>query len=168
MSGKGSSPRPYSVDQKTFSDNWEQIFGKKTPRELDDAKAEDEEFEIQSDENSFGRFLGYTEDYYNGSTKYISEMPSPLSQKEIYLYFTNISTKPFCKINADNKITYLHKIIKPINELDCLIVQFKDTNTEEETNFHNFNGKYFSLELNMNCDKNWNIYIFIIYTMITL
>jgi hypothetical protein len=45
MSGKGSSPRPYSVDQKTFSDNWEQIFGKKTPRELDDAKAEDEEFE---------------------------------------------------------------------------------------------------------------------------
>ena len=44
MSGKGSSPRPYSVDQKTFSDNWEQIFGKKTPRELDDAKAEDEAF----------------------------------------------------------------------------------------------------------------------------
>ena len=78
----------------------------------------------------------------------------PLAIKELYLYFTNISTKPFCKINADKKITYLHKITKPINELDCLIVQFKDTNTEEETNFHNFNGKYFSLELNMNCDKN--------------
>jgi hypothetical protein len=29
MSGKGSKPRPYSVDQKTFSDNWEKIFGSK-------------------------------------------------------------------------------------------------------------------------------------------
>jgi hypothetical protein len=29
MSGKGSSPRPYSVDQKTFTDNWDRIFGPK-------------------------------------------------------------------------------------------------------------------------------------------
>ena len=27
--GKGSKPRPYSVDQKTFDNNWETIFGKK-------------------------------------------------------------------------------------------------------------------------------------------
>jgi hypothetical protein len=27
--GKGSKPRPYSVDQKTFENNWENIFGKK-------------------------------------------------------------------------------------------------------------------------------------------
>lgn len=27
--GKGSRPRPYSVDQKTFDNNWDQIFGKK-------------------------------------------------------------------------------------------------------------------------------------------
>ena len=27
--GKGSKPRPYSVDQKTFDSNWENIFGKK-------------------------------------------------------------------------------------------------------------------------------------------
>jgi len=26
--GKGSSPRPFSVDQKTFTDNWDAIFGK--------------------------------------------------------------------------------------------------------------------------------------------
>jgi len=26
--GKGSSPRPYSVDQKTFGDNWDRIFKK--------------------------------------------------------------------------------------------------------------------------------------------
>jgi hypothetical protein len=42
--GKGSSPRPYSVDQKTFADNWEKIFGKKNPKEIDDLLAEDEEF----------------------------------------------------------------------------------------------------------------------------
>lgn len=28
--GKGSSPRPYSVDQKTFDTNWDRIFGKKS------------------------------------------------------------------------------------------------------------------------------------------
>lgn len=29
MSGKGSSPRPFSVDKKTFDDNWDKIFAKK-------------------------------------------------------------------------------------------------------------------------------------------
>jgi hypothetical protein len=27
--GKGSRPRPYSVDQTTFGSNWDAIFGKK-------------------------------------------------------------------------------------------------------------------------------------------
>jgi hypothetical protein len=27
--GKGDSPRPISVDQKTFASNWEATFGKK-------------------------------------------------------------------------------------------------------------------------------------------
>jgi hypothetical protein len=27
--GKGSSPRPFSVDKKTFDDNWDQIFNRK-------------------------------------------------------------------------------------------------------------------------------------------
>ena len=45
MSGKGSSPRPFGVDKKTFDDNWDKIFGKKTPKEIDDAKAEDDAFE---------------------------------------------------------------------------------------------------------------------------
>lgn len=27
--GKGSKPRPFSVDQKTFDNNWDAIFGKK-------------------------------------------------------------------------------------------------------------------------------------------
>lgn len=42
--GKGSNPRPFSVDQQTYASNWEAIFGKKTPKEIDDAKAEDEAF----------------------------------------------------------------------------------------------------------------------------
>lgn len=29
MSGKGSKPRPYSVDNKTFGDNWDRIFSKR-------------------------------------------------------------------------------------------------------------------------------------------
>lgn len=32
MSGKGSRPRPYSVDQKTFESNWDAIFGKKNDK----------------------------------------------------------------------------------------------------------------------------------------
>jgi hypothetical protein len=27
--GKGSKPRPFSVNQKTFNDNWDKIFNKK-------------------------------------------------------------------------------------------------------------------------------------------
>ena len=42
--GKGSSPRPYSVDQKTFDANWESIFKKKSPQEVQDAQNEDDEF----------------------------------------------------------------------------------------------------------------------------
>lgn len=30
MNGKGSKPRPYSVDKNTFDSNWDKIFAKKT------------------------------------------------------------------------------------------------------------------------------------------
>lgn len=33
MSGKGSKPRPFSVDRKTFDKNWDTIFGKKEDKE---------------------------------------------------------------------------------------------------------------------------------------
>jgi hypothetical protein len=42
--GKGSNPRPFSVDHKTFDSNWEKAFGKPEPSVIDDAKAEDEAF----------------------------------------------------------------------------------------------------------------------------
>ena len=50
MSGKGSSPRPYSVDQKTFSENWDKIF-RKDKREVEDALAEDEAFKKIEEDN---------------------------------------------------------------------------------------------------------------------
>ncbi len=31
--GKGSSPRPFSVDQSTFASNWDNVFGRKKKTE---------------------------------------------------------------------------------------------------------------------------------------
>ena len=42
---KGSRPRPYSVSQKDFGSNYDAIFRKPTPAQVDDAVAEDEAFE---------------------------------------------------------------------------------------------------------------------------
>ena len=42
---KGSLPRPYSVDLKTFNNNWDNIFRKPDPRTIEDQKNEDEAFE---------------------------------------------------------------------------------------------------------------------------
>lgn len=36
MSGKGSSPRPYSVPKKVYEENWDRIFGKKSKDKKDD------------------------------------------------------------------------------------------------------------------------------------
>ena len=32
---KGSAPRPFDVDQKTFEDNWEKIFGNRKTKNGD-------------------------------------------------------------------------------------------------------------------------------------
>ena len=54
MSGKGSSPRPFSVDQKTFDDNWEKTF-RKDKRVEEDQQAEDEEFRRLEDQSKNGK-----------------------------------------------------------------------------------------------------------------
>ena len=43
--GKGSVPRPFSVSKKEFDNRWDTIFSK-SPKEIDDAKAEDEAFKL--------------------------------------------------------------------------------------------------------------------------
>lgn len=46
MSGKGSKPRPFTVDQNTFSDNWDKIFN---PKVRDDDIAEEEAWQLIED-----------------------------------------------------------------------------------------------------------------------
>lgn len=41
MSGKGSAPRPFSVDDETFTDNWHRTFGPK-PEPADEDKEPDQ------------------------------------------------------------------------------------------------------------------------------
>jgi hypothetical protein len=41
---KGSSPRPFSVTLKEFDNNFDRIFRKPDPREVEDAIIEDEAF----------------------------------------------------------------------------------------------------------------------------
>lgn len=38
MNGKGDVPRPFSVDKKTYSDNWDRIFGKKKTKKETEKK----------------------------------------------------------------------------------------------------------------------------------
>jgi len=42
---KGSSPRPFSVSQAQFGNNFDAIFRRPDPRAVEDARREDEEFE---------------------------------------------------------------------------------------------------------------------------
>ena len=42
---KGSSPRPYSVSQNQFANNFDAIFRKPDPRVIEEQQIEDEEFE---------------------------------------------------------------------------------------------------------------------------
>ena len=50
---KGSRPRPYSVSQKDFGNNYDAIFRKPTPAEVQDAVAEDEAFkEVEKNSQS--------------------------------------------------------------------------------------------------------------------
>ena len=49
--GKGSNPRPFSVSQKQFADNYNAIFRKPSPKELEEDKYDQEEFDRILEEN---------------------------------------------------------------------------------------------------------------------
>jgi hypothetical protein len=57
MSGKGSSPRPYSVDRKTFENNWDNIF-RKDKRVEEDQQNEDEEWRLLEEKQKSKDNLG--------------------------------------------------------------------------------------------------------------
>ena len=44
MNGKGSVPRPLSVDRKTFNNEWDRIFGKKEEDMVDEMQGWDRIF----------------------------------------------------------------------------------------------------------------------------
>ena len=48
---KGSSPRPFSVSYETYSNNYDNIFRKPSQKEIEDEKAEQEEFDRILKEN---------------------------------------------------------------------------------------------------------------------
>lgn len=55
MAGKGSRPRPFSVDQKTFDTNWDNIFNKnkKTDAEkFDEAIMKDEYYDLDKEDKN--------------------------------------------------------------------------------------------------------------------
>jgi hypothetical protein len=49
--GKGSSPRPFSVSQETFGNNYDNIFRKPSPKEIEEEKIVQEEFDRILEEN---------------------------------------------------------------------------------------------------------------------
>ena len=49
--GKGSSPRPFSVSQETFANNYDKIFRKPSPEEIQQEQYEQEEFDRILEEN---------------------------------------------------------------------------------------------------------------------
>ena len=46
MSGKGSAPRPFSVSQATFADNFDRIFSKKKQNVVETVVTEDGDIDI--------------------------------------------------------------------------------------------------------------------------
>lgn len=72
MSGKGSKPRPYSVDQKTFDSNWDSIFNrkKKTDQEkFDEAIMKNEYYDELTTEEALQEMVRISEemgDYIDG------------------------------------------------------------------------------------------------------
>jgi hypothetical protein len=49
--GKGSNPRPFSVSQETYGNNYDAIFRKPSPKDVEDEKIEQEEFDRILEEN---------------------------------------------------------------------------------------------------------------------
>jgi len=49
---KGSRPRPYSVSQAQFANNYDAIFRKPDPKTLEDSKLEDEAFKEVEQKNT--------------------------------------------------------------------------------------------------------------------
>ena len=63
MSGKGSKPRPYSVSQKRFKNNWDAIFDKKSTLQ-DRMQSEADLFSVKSHDSSKDWYLTAINPWY--------------------------------------------------------------------------------------------------------
>ena len=68
---KGSSPRPYSVDKKTFDDNWDRIFNKTTDH-LAELEALDKNL-TTPEEDEYFKELEARQQYLNGGIAQLGE-----------------------------------------------------------------------------------------------
>ena len=48
---KGSKSRPLDVSYDKYSSNWDSVFNKKPPKEIEDSVAEDEAFKLVEERN---------------------------------------------------------------------------------------------------------------------
>ena len=68
-------------------------------------------------------------------------------------FLKSIKTLSVSKLANMNIVEFIVLTIKEnIDELDCLIVQVKDMETNEDY-FHNFEGNKFKLQMSFECDK---------------
>jgi len=87
--------------------------------------------------NSFGNYIGFTKQTYEGSNSYTAENTNDLQPKVYYLYISNISKTPFATIDPNGVLN--QKIInlnKPIDNLESLILQFRN----EDKSLHTFSS----------------------------
>lgn len=58
MSGKGSAPRPFSVSQEEFANNFDRIFGSKESVNLPESKVVDIDINIEDELSDVGKGAG--------------------------------------------------------------------------------------------------------------
>ena len=74
MTGKGSAPRPFAVDKKTFNDNFDKIFSKRERKQITEVTIE---FtmpgypSIKEINNQVEKMLKEDKIVYSTTTKYI-------------------------------------------------------------------------------------------------
>jgi len=56
MSGKGSTPRPFSVSQEEFAENFDRIFGPK--KSIDTSTSQDDDIDIENELRDVGDGAG--------------------------------------------------------------------------------------------------------------
>jgi hypothetical protein len=63
MSGKGSKPRPFSVNQETFCNNWDSIFKKKPVQDKqDEAIMKNEYYDVLTTEEALSEMVRVSEE----------------------------------------------------------------------------------------------------------